>query len=108
MHTRAPGPLEKDTCRDYVLPALLAAGWASEQIVEQRYFTDGRIIPTATGHRRNEGKRTDYLLEIEPDVPVAVVEAKREYKLPGDGLQQAMRYAESSVLGTRTPLTARA
>ena len=99
MHTRAPGPLEKDTCRDYVLPALLAAGWASEQIVEQRYFTDGRIIPTATGHRRNEGKRTDYLLEIQPDLPVAVVEAKREYKLPGDGLQQAMRYAEILGIG---------
>lgn len=58
------GPLESDTCREYVLPALKAAGWRSEQIVEQRYFTDGRIIARARGHRRGEGKRSDYLLDI--------------------------------------------
>lgn len=88
------GPLELDTCRDYILPRLRDAGWGDEQIVEQRYFTDGRIIPARGSHRRRPGMRTDYLLEIEPGFPVAVVEAKRLYKLPGDGLQQAMRYAE--------------
>lgn len=93
------GPLESDTCRDYVLPALQKAGWRSDQIVEQRYFTDGRIIARARGHRRDTGKRSDYLLEIHPDLPLAVVEAKREYKLPSDGLQQAMDYAEILGLG---------
>jgi type I restriction enzyme R subunit len=88
------GPLELDTCRDYVLPALLRAGWTEDQIIEQRYFTDGRIVPTGRGHRRKPGKRTDYLLEIEPGFPIAVVEAKRLYRLPGDGLQQGMDYAE--------------
>lgn len=29
------GPLEKDTCRDYVLPLLKAAGWTEDQIQEQ-------------------------------------------------------------------------
>ncbi|MGH2986873.1 MAG: EcoAI/FtnUII family type I restriction enzme subunit R [Solirubrobacterales bacterium] len=89
--------METDTCRDYIVPALRAAGWRDDQIVEQRYFTDGRVIPTGRGHRRGEGRRTDYLLEIEPGQPIGVVEAKREYKLPSDGLQQAMDYAE--VLG---------
>lgn len=88
------GPLELDTCREYVLPALHRAGWAPDQIVEQRYFTDGPIVPTGRGHPRKEGKRTDYLLEIEPNFPIAVVEAKRLYALPGDGLRQAMEYAE--------------
>lgn len=97
--TAGHGPLESDTCRDYVLPALDRAGWRSEQIVEQRYFTDGRIIARARGHRRGEGKRSDYLLEIRPDLPLAVVEAKRQYKLPSDGLQQAMDYAETLGLG---------
>ena len=97
--TRRSGPLESETCRDYVLPALRASGWQPEQIVEQRYFTDGRIIAMAFGHRRSEGKRADYLLYLKPDVPLAVVEAKREYRLPGDGLQQAMDYAELLGLG---------
>lgn len=88
------GPLELDTCRDYVVPALKRAGWSEDQIIEQRYFTDGRIVPMGRGHRRKPGKRTDYLLEIEPGFPIAVVEAKRLYRLPGDGLQQGMDYAE--------------
>jgi hypothetical protein len=35
---------EADTCRQYVLPNLYAAGWTDDQISEQRTFTDGRII----------------------------------------------------------------
>lgn len=96
---RPRGPREDETCRGFVVPALIAAGWSQAQIVEQRYFTDGRIVPSARGHRRLEGKRTDYLLEIQPGLPLAVVEAKRLFKLPGDGLQQAMRYAEILGLG---------
>lgn len=29
---REPGLLERDTCRDFVLPRLLAAGWTEQQI----------------------------------------------------------------------------
>jgi type I restriction enzyme, R subunit len=91
---RPRGPREADTCRDFILPRLNDAGWQGEQIVEEHYFTDGRIVPTLRGHRREPGKRADYLLEIDPGFPVAVVEAKRLYRLPSDGLQQGMRYAE--------------
>ena len=35
-----------------------------------------------------------YVLFIRQNIPFAVVEAKAEYKKPGDGLQQAMQYAE--------------
>lgn len=96
---KTKGRREDETCREYVVPALRAAGWRDEQIVEQRYFTDGRIVPTSRGHRRKEGLRSDYLLEMEPGFPIAVVEAKREFKLSTDGLQQAMRYAEILDLG---------
>lgn len=37
------GPLESDTCRDYVLPKLNAAGWSADRIYEQYTITDGRI-----------------------------------------------------------------
>lgn len=47
------------------------------------------------GHYRKPGKKVDYLLRYKPHYPLAVVEAKAEYKKAGDGLQQAMDYAET-------------
>ena len=88
------GPLEKDTCRDFVLPRLKAAGWRDDQIVEQFPITDGRIITVGKKHRRGDALRADYVLEYRPGVPVAVVEAKRGYSIPGKGMQQAKRYAQ--------------
>src|SRR5436309_11319510 len=85
---------EADTCRDFVLPKLYAAGWKDDQIVEQKYFTDGRIVPLGSDYRRRPGKRADYILRYRPDFAIAVVEAKADYKDPGDGLQQAKDYAE--------------
>jgi type I restriction enzyme, R subunit len=87
-------PTEDDTCRRYVLPNLHGAGWPDERILGQRYFTDGRIVPAGRKHVRKVGKKADYLLLYRPDYPIAVVEAKAAYKKPGDGLQQAMEYAE--------------
>jgi type I site-specific restriction endonuclease len=93
------GPLERDTCRDYVVPRLEASGWTG-RLVEQYPVTDGKIVPVprrgprARDHRRDRPLRADYVLEIEAGFPIAVVEAKRRHKLPGDGLQQAMRYAQ--------------
>ena len=88
------GPLEKDTCRDYVLPLLKSAGWGDDQIVEQYPITAGRVITAGKKHRRGSALRADYVLEFEPGVPIAVVEAKREYAIPGKGLQQAKNYAQ--------------
>ena len=88
-------PNEADTCRKYVLPRLYRAGWTDDQICEQRYFTDGRIVTLGRGHYRKPGKKVDYLLRYKPHFALAVVEAKASYKKPGDGLQQAMEYAEA-------------
>ena len=90
---------EADTCRTYVLPKLYAAGWTDEQIREQVTFTAGRIVPAGSSYARKPGRRADYLLRYRPDLAIAAVEAKAEYKHPGAGLQQAMEYAE--VLGLR-------
>ena len=87
---------EADTCRKFVVPALLKAGWDSEphSIAEQRSITDGRIIPVGKGFIRKPPKRVDYLLRYTRDFPLAVVEAKARYKSAADGLQQAKDYAE--------------
>lgn len=86
------GPLEKDTCRDYVLPLLMAAGWTEDQIQQQFPITAGRITTVGKRQRRGEELRADYVLEYTPGVAVAVVEAKREDAIPGKGLQQAKNY----------------
>ena len=85
---------EADTCRKKVLPKLYASGWSDDQIFEQVYFTDGRILVLGDKCRRKKQKRADYLLKFRRDFPLAIVEAKASYKTPGDGLQQAKEYAE--------------
>lgn len=87
---------EADTCRKYVLPKLIAAGWDDDphSFTEQRTFTDGRILVSGNKIRRKKQKRADYLLRYTHDFLIAVIEAKAEYKSPEDGMQQAKEYAE--------------
>ena len=92
---------EADTCREFVTPKLLEAGWgvSPHAIGEQRTFTNGRIIVTGGKVRRGQQKRADYLLYYRRDYPLAVVEAK-EFGLPAEtGVQQAREYAE--ILGLK-------
>lgn len=85
---------EADTCRNYVIPNLKSAGWEDDYIAEQMVLTPGRIVPIGDRHIRKKGLRPDYVLFIRQNIPIAVVEAKAEYKEPAAGLQQAMQYAE--------------
>jgi type I restriction enzyme, R subunit len=87
---------EADTCRKYVLPKLVEAGWDAEphSFTEQKTFTDGRIVVSGGRTARRPQKRADYLLRYTRDRMIAVVEAKPAYRSPGEGLQQAKEYAE--------------
>jgi type I restriction enzyme R subunit len=87
---------EADTCREFVTPKLVTAGWgASESVIgEQHSFTNGRIIVAGGKVRRGKQRRADYLLYYRRDMPLAVVEAK-EVGVPAEtGVQQAREYAE--------------
>ena len=93
---------EADTCRVYVVPKLQAAGWenAPYSIAEQCIFTNpkGRIRViggSVTRVVRGKAKRADYILQYRRDFPIAVVEAKPDYKTPGAGLSQAKDYAQT-------------
>jgi len=87
---------EADTCRVYITPALQRAGWGDPvwRLAEQHYFTDGQIVLVGDGHKRQKGKKADYLLRYEESLPIAVVEAKAEDLEPGAGLQQSKDYAQ--------------
>lgn len=78
---------EAGTCRVYVTPALHDAAWGDPvwRIAEQRYFTDGQIALIGDGHKRQKGKKTDYLLRYEESFPIAVVEAKAEDLMESSG-----------------------
>ena len=90
---------EADTCRKEVLPKLYESLWTDELILEQRTFTDGKIIVIGRKAKRKKAKRFDYLLRYSPNFPIAIVEAKKKYKLAADGIQQAKDYAQ--ILGLK-------
>jgi type I restriction enzyme, R subunit len=90
---------EADTCRKEVLPKLYESQWTDELILEQRTFTDGKIIVIGRKARRKKAKRFDYLLRYSQNFPIAIVEAKKKYKLAADGIQQAKDYAQ--ILGLK-------
>lgn len=96
-HARREGVItEADTCREFVTPRLVEAGWAEapHAIGEQRTFTNGRIIVSGGRVRRGNQKRADYLLYYRRDFPLAVVEAKGVSFPAETGVQQAREYAE--------------
>jgi len=86
---------ERDICTKFITPALRQAGWDEmSQLREEVSFTNGRIIVRGKLVTRGKAKRADYILYYKPNIPLAVVEAKDNNCHPGDGLQQAIEYAE--------------
>lgn len=86
---------EQDICTQYILPALVRAGWdISKQVREQVYFTDGRIYVKGNLTKRGEAKKADYILYYKPNIPIAVIEAKKNIYPLGAGMQQALNYAD--------------
>jgi len=86
---------ESDVCAKYITPALHQAGWNEAQIRREVSFTKGRIIVRGKLVSRGEGKRADYVLYHKPNLPIAVIEAKDNMHAVGDGMQQALDYAEA-------------
>lgn len=88
----ATGMNEADTCSEYVLPAISAAGWLPAQM-RTEFQVQGELHPELNTDSLSAKRRADYVLELTPGIPLIVVEAKRLWSSPGDGLQQAIRYA---------------
>lgn len=87
---------ERDICSKYITPAIIRSGWdLHTQIREEVTFTKGRIIVRGKLHTRGETKRADYILYYKPNIPIALIEAKDNKHNLGDGMQQALNYAET-------------
>ena len=85
---------EEDIKLRFITPAIHNAGWRSNHIRMEYYFTDGRVIFQGNVHARQTGKKADYLLFHTANKPIAIVEAKDNCKPLGGGMQQAMEYAQ--------------
>ncbi|PYR00183.1 MAG: restriction endonuclease, partial [Acidobacteria bacterium] len=87
---------ERDICTKFITPSLRQAGWDEiTQLREEVSFTKGRIIVRGKLVTRGKAKRADYILYYKPNIPLAVLEAKDNNCSVGDGIQQALGYAET-------------
>ncbi len=87
---------ERDICTKFITPALRGAGWDEmSQLREEVSFTDGRITVRGRLVSRGKRKRADYILDFKPNIPIAAIEAKDNTHSVGDGMQQALDYAET-------------
>jgi type I restriction enzyme, R subunit len=87
---------ERDISTKFITPALRRAGWDElTHIREEVRFTNGRIVVRGKLVTRGKGKRADYILYYRPNIPIAVIEAKDNNHSVGDGIQQALEYAET-------------
>jgi len=87
---------ERDICSKYISPAIAMAGWdIQKQVREEVSFTKGRIIVRGKLHSRGESRRADYILYHQPNLPIAVIEAKDNKHSLGSGMQQALGYGEA-------------
>lgn len=85
---------EEDVKLNFITPALKKAGWITNHIRMEYFFTDGQILVEGKTTRRGVRKRADYLLLKNGTFPLAVVEAKNLNHSAESGLQQAMDYAQ--------------
>jgi len=89
---------EADIRTKFITPAIVGEGekkWdVMTQILEEHYFTKGRVIVRGKTVKRGEAKKADYILFYKPNIPIAVIEAKDNNYTVGAGMQQALEYAE--------------
>ncbi|MGI6090664.1 MAG: EcoAI/FtnUII family type I restriction enzme subunit R [Saccharofermentanales bacterium] len=86
---------EEDIKLNYITPAIQDRGWQNKITMETKVqFTDGRINLNGNLVSREAAKKADYILYINANNPIAIVEAKDNNHSVSYGLQQAMTYAQ--------------
>ena len=86
---------EEDIKYRYITPAVEKAGWSKEQILFEYFFTNGPVRIRGNTVKRGKPKKADYLLtHRNGKIPLAIIEAKNLDHSVGDGMQQAIEYAE--------------
>ena len=85
---------EEDIKLNYITPALFKSGWQNKITMETKVkFTEGKVNLEGNITKREKPKQADYILYLNANNPIAVVEAKDNNHTVSYGLQQAMTYA---------------
>ena len=84
---------EEDIKLQYITPAITAR-WDIHKITMETQITDGKINLKGNFVFREKPKRADYILYLNANNPIAIVEAKDNKHSISHGLQQAMAYAQ--------------
>ena len=84
---------EEDIKLQYITPAITSK-WDRCKITMETKITDGKINLKGNFVHRNEPKRADYILYLNANNPIAIIEAKDNKHSISYGLQQAMTYAK--------------
>ncbi len=86
---------EADIRSKFITPAIISAGWdLMTQIREEYAITKGRIVAKGKVCKREKPLQADYVLFYKPNKPIAIIEAKDNNHSIGDGMQQALNYAQ--------------
>ncbi len=86
---------ERDICTKFITPAIEKSGWDKlTQLLEEVYFTDGKIYVRGKLTARGKAKRADYILYYKPNIPIAIIEAKDNNHSVRAGIQQALDCAK--------------
>ncbi|MDR0286176.1 MAG: DEAD/DEAH box helicase family protein [Clostridiales bacterium] len=89
---------EQEIRTQFITPAIMKAGWIASQVRENYAITKGRIIARGGTYKRDNAKFADYILFYKPHIPLAVIEAKDNNHSIGDGMQQALDYAQRMMI----------
>lgn len=84
---------EEDIKLQFITPAITAK-WPTNRITMETKITDGKINLRGNLVSRQKPKKADYVLYINENNPIAIVEAKDNKHTVSHGLQQAMTYAQ--------------
>lgn len=83
---------EEDIKLQYITPSVTAK-WNINKITMETQVTDGKINLKGNFVFREKPKRADYILYLNANNPIAIIEAKDNNHSISYGLQQAMDYA---------------
>lgn len=95
---------EEDIKLQYITPSITSK-WSRDKITMETRITDGKINLKGNFVFREKPKRADYILYLNANNPIAVVEAKDNTHSVSHGLPQAMTYAKMLDGPLRTVLT---
>ncbi len=83
---------EEDIKLQYITPAITSK-WNIHKITMETQITDGKVNLKGNFVFREKPRRADYILYLNANNPIAIVEAKDNNHSVSAGLQQAMTYA---------------